>query len=95
MTLTKGTRIRWLSRGRQGRRTLDGVVRALVPAGHKIHLPAHADASKLRAALVNSVHARYLVEIPRRNARSGRPIASRWMAPKARTLERLAKKIPW
>jgi len=91
--LTRGTRIRWLSRGREGGRTLEGIVRALVPAGHKIQLPAHADASKLRAALVNRVHARYLVEVMRRNARSGRPIASRWMAPKARTLDRVAKKI--
>jgi hypothetical protein len=91
--LAKGTRIRWLSRGRQGRRVLEGIVRAHVPAGRKIHLPAHADPAKLRAALVNRVHARYLVEVLRRNARSGRPIASQWMAPKALTLDRVAKKI--
>ena len=91
--LSKGTRIRWLSRGREGGRTLEGIVRALVPAGRKIQLPAHADPARLRAARVNRVHARYLVEVPRRNARSGRPIASQWMAPKALTLDRVAKRL--
>lgn len=91
--IDRGTRIRWRSDGPSGFRQLEGIVRAHIPPGRKARLPKHADKAKFKAKDVNRVHARYLVEVPRRNARSGRPIASLWMAPKAVTLEKRAKEI--
>ena len=86
-----GTHISWRSDGPRGYRYLRGFVRAHVPPGRKVRLPKSADPAKFKAKDINSVHARYLVVLRRRNGRSGRPIPSLWMAPKAATLEKMAK----
>jgi hypothetical protein len=91
--IAKGAEIIWLSDGPRGTRTRTGIVRAHVPPGRAIKLPKSADPAKLRAKVVNSVHARYLVEVPRRNARSGRRLASQWLAPKAAVLDKIAKVV--
>lgn len=67
-----------------------GIVRAFVPAGEKVKLPAKA---LFKAARVNSVHDRYLVEIPRRHATTGEELPSQWLAPKAVVIERTARKV--
>ena len=91
--IDRGSQIGWRSDGPAGSRMLVGIVRAHVPPGRKIRLPKSADPVKLRAQIVNTVHARYLVEVPRCNVRSGKRIPSLWMAPKARTLDKVATKI--
>lgn len=94
--LRRGARIRWRSDGPRGRgRWREGVVRARLWPGDSAlaHMPASADVMKLRAHDVNSVHTRYLVEVPRVNKRSGRRLASHWLAPKASVLERRAREM--
>lgn len=91
--IDRGTRIRWRSDGPSRHVWREGIVRAHIPPGRRARLPRHADPAKFKAKVVNSVHARYLVEVPRANARSGRKIASAWFAPKAVTLEKRAKAI--
>ena len=86
--LKKGTHIRWLAKSARGSQWREGVVRGHYPAGRRLRLPASADPNKLKAADVNRVHARYLVEIPRRHKTSGRRMSSLWMAPKAVALEK-------
>lgn len=89
--IAKGTRVRWRSDGPQGHCVQrEGVVRAYLPPGKRARLPADA---KFKASEVNSVHARYLIEVPRANKRSGRKLASHWLAPKAVTLDRLARRL--
>jgi D-aminopeptidase len=91
--IDRGTEIVWLSEGPKGHKMRRGVVRAHVPPGRQLRLPKSADPAKCRVALVNAVHARYLVEIPRANKRSGRKLASLWMAPKAVTLDKVAEVV--
>jgi len=69
-------------------------VRAYLPPGRRLRLPKRADPAKCRVAEVNSVHARYLVEVPRHNARSGKRLGSHWLAPKAVILDKVAEIIP-
>jgi hypothetical protein len=93
MKFEKGTRVRWRSEGPNGHVMREGIVRALVLPGRKVTLPKSADPAKFKAKIVNRVHTRYLVEIPRANARSGRKLASAWLAPKAVTFEKLARRV--
>jgi len=86
----RGDEISWTSNGPKGVRERVGIVRAYVKPGKEIKLPKRADPAKFKAALVNTVHARYLVEIQRVHKNTGRKLKSHWMAPKAVTLERLA-----
>lgn len=80
-----GDRVRWRSLGRAGSRTREGVVRAHLPPGRRARLPADA---RFKAAAVNSVHDRYLIEVRRWDVRSGRRLPSHWLAPKSRWLEK-------
>lgn len=67
-----------------------GYVRAFVPAGKRAPVPKKA---AFKAATVNSVHDRYLVEVPRWHARTGEQLPSQWLAPKAVVIERTARKV--
>jgi len=86
--LHKGSRVRWKSEGRGGAKWREGIVRGYLEPGVRARPPKDA---QFKAAAVNSIHARYLVEIRRENKRSGRKLPSLYLAPKARLLERVAK----
>lgn len=83
--------IRWLASGPRGSQWREGIVRGYYAPGRPLRLPPSADWRKLKAAKVNSVHARYLIEVRRVHKTSGRRLASQWMAPKAVALERAMK----
>ena len=89
--IERGTEVVWMSEGPRGHKMRRGIVRAHVPPGRRLKLPRSADSAKCRVTEINAVHARYLIEIPRANKRSGRKLASLWMAPKAVTLDRVAE----
>lgn len=85
--IKRNTKIRWTSRGPQGERKREGVVKAFVPKGQDIKLPKSADPAKFKATVRNKIHDRYLIEVPRVNAKTGQKLASHWLAPKAAFLE--------
>jgi hypothetical protein len=91
--IARGTKIRWRSDGPKSATVREGVVRGYLPPGRRLKLPKSADPAKCRVSQVNAIHARYLVEVPRRNARSGKKLASHWLAPKAKTLDKIAKTL--
>jgi len=91
--IKRGSKIKWVSEGPRGTKNREGIVRAHIKSGKPVRLPKRADPAKFKAAKINSVHDRYLIEILRTNLSSGRPLASAWMAPKAATLEKVAEVV--
>jgi hypothetical protein len=89
--LKRGQKIRWTSKGPMGKKRREGIVRGFVPAGAEIKFPKTADMNKFKAEQVNKIHNRYLVEIPRVHKRTGKKLASQWLAPKAAILDKTAK----
>jgi hypothetical protein len=87
----KGSEIRWTSVGPMGKKKRKGIVRGFCKAGEELKFPKSADLAKFKAEPMNQIHNRYLVEVPRTHARTGKKLPSHWLAPKAVTLEKTAK----
>lgn len=87
----KGTRVRWKSVGPAGEMKREGIVHGRFAPGEQLKFPKRADLAKFKANLVNSIHSRYLIEIPRVHAKTGEKLASQWLAPKAVTFEKTAR----
>lgn len=89
----KGTPVRWLSKGPAGEKKREGIVRGIFAAGEALKFPKSADLAKFKAEHTNSIHTRYLIEVPRTHARTGEKLASHWLAPKAVVFEETAKEL--
>lgn len=82
------TKIKWRATSSTGSKLREGLVIGYVPAGKPVKTIARGEC---KFQTLNSVHDRYLVEITRTDRRSGKKRVSKFMAPKARWLEKNAK----
>ena len=70
------TEVTWKTKGPFGSRKRTGIVRKFVKANVAIKLPRGADPAKLKAEALNTIHDRYVIEIPRIHGRTGDKLAS-------------------
>ena len=82
------SRVKWRASSPTGSLVREGVVIGYVPAGQPVK---QIDVGECKFQSLNSIHDRYLIEIKRVDKRNGRKRVSKFMAPKARWLEKNAK----
>lgn len=94
MTIPVGTKIAWWSGAGGASKLKQGIVRAYIPSMHspKEVYPEIANTTssqrKFDSTDYGSSNHRYLIEVPRASAKTGKSIASHWYTPLASNIER-------